>query len=181
MSGSDLREMSLMHIFRDSVARRDARDGVARYTDGVRDLTLISQKRREGASEESLRINLALDIAVLMNTIRLDVCVDLTDHPRVSRSVVNHGFEDMDTLWRRNRSPGALAAAVREALIQSEPRLRPETVEVRVLDSDPTVDQCLSLEIVAEMICDPFDIPMQFVADLDPGAGKIAMRGVQGA
>ncbi len=175
-----LREMSLMHIFRDSAARRDSRDQGHRYVDGDRDLTLLSQKRREGASEESLRRNLARDIASLMNTIRLDVCVDLADNPRVRRSIVNHGLQDMDTLWRENRTPGDLAMAIREALIRNEPRLRAETLEVRMDEVAPTMDQRLTFEIIAEMIADPTDIPLQFYAEVDPAAGKIAMKRMQG-
>ena len=175
-----LREMSLMHIFRDSAARRDSRDQGRRYIDGERDLTVMSQKRREGASEESLRRNLARDIASLMNTIRLDVCVNLADNPRVRNSIINHGFQDMDTIWRENRTPGDLAHAIREALIRNEPRLRAETLEVRIDEIAPTVDQRLTFEIVAEMIADPTDIPLQFYAEVDPAAGKIAMKRMQG-
>ena len=175
-----LREMSLMHIFRDSAARRDSRDQGRRYIDGERDLTVMSQKRREGASEESLRRNLARDIASLMNTIRLDVCVNLADNPRVRNSIINHGFQDMDTIWRENRTPGDLAHAIREALIRNEPRLRAETLEVRVDEIAPTVEQRLTFEIVAEMIADPTDIPLQFYAEVDPAAGKIAMKRMQG-
>ncbi len=175
-----LREMSLMHIFRDSAARRDSRDQGRRYIDGERDLTVMSQKRREGASEESLRRNLARDIASLMNTIRLDVCVDLAHNPRVRNSIINHGFQDMDTIWRENRTPGDLAQAIREALIRNEPRLRAETLEVRVDEVAPTVEQRLTFEIVAEMIADPTDIPLQFYAEVDPAAGKIAMKRMQG-
>ncbi|KGJ04231.1 hypothetical protein IT41_11110 [Paracoccus halophilus] len=171
--------MSLMHIFRDSAARRDARDQGRRYTEGDRDLTLLSQKRREGASEESLRRNLVRDIASLMNTIRLDVCVDLADHPRVRRSIINHGLQDMDTLWRENRTPGDLANAIREALISNEPRLRAATLEVRLDEMAPTVDQRITFEILAEMISDPSDIPLQFHAEVDPAAGKIAMKRMQ--
>ncbi|MFC3567956.1 GPW/gp25 family protein [Paracoccus sp. TOH] len=171
--------MSLMHIFRDSAARRDSRDQGRRYTEGERDLTLLSQKRREGASEESLRRNLVQDIASLMNTIRLDVCADLSDTPRVRDSVVNHGLPDMDTLWRENRTPGDLAQAIREALIRNEPRLRPETLEVRVDDLAPTSDQRVTFEILAEMISDPTDISVQFYAEVDPAAGKIAMKRTQ--
>lgn len=175
-----LREMSLLHIFRDSAARRDSRDGAHRYADGERDLTLVSQKRREGTSEESLRRNLALDIASLMNTIRLDVCTDLTDSPRVRASVVNHGFQDMDTLWVENRTPGDLARAIRDTLVINEPRLRPETIEVRVEEGGPSVEQRMTFEIIAEMISDPTDIPLQFYAEVDPGAGKVEMKRMQG-
>lgn len=175
-----LREMSLLHIFRDSAARRDSRDGTKHYTEGERDLTLVSQKRREGASEASLRRNLARDIANLMNTIRLDVVADLSDTPRVRDSIVNHGFQDMDSLWRHNRTPGDLANAIRIALIRSEPRLRADSIEVRVDENDASAEQRLTFEIMAEMISDPTDIPLQFYAEVDPAAGKVAMKRMQG-
>ena len=127
-----------------------------------------------------MRRNLARDIASLMNTIRLDVCVNLADNPRVRNSIINHGFQDMDTIWRENRTPGDLAHAIREALIRNEPRLRAETLEVRIDEIAPTVDQRLTFEIVAEMIADPTDIPLQFYAEVDPAAGKIAMKRMQG-
>ena len=177
---SGMREMSLMHVFRASAGRRDGRDPDQHYQDGERDLTLRSQKRREGCSEDALRANLALDIASLMNTIRLDVCVNLADNPRVRNSIINHGFQDMDTIWRENRTPGDLAHAIREALIRNEPRLRAETLEVRIDEIAPTVDQRLTFEIMAEMIADPTDIPLQFYAEVDPAAGKIAMKRMQG-
>ena len=85
---SGLREMSLMHVFRDSAARRDSRDPDQHYSDGERDLTVRSQKRRDGTDETALRHNIALDVASLMNTIRLDVCADLADTPRVAEGRV---------------------------------------------------------------------------------------------
>lgn len=169
-----------MHVFRDAALRRDARDPGRRYDQGDRDLTLRSQKRREGVSEAALRRNLAIDIANLMNSIRLDVCLDLSDTPRVARSVVNYGFRDMDSMWRENRTPADLANAIREALITNEPRLRPETLEVRMSDEGASHDQRLTFEVVAEMISNPTDIMLQFIAELDPAAGKIAMKRMQG-
>lgn len=180
MGRNGLREMSLMHVFRASAARRDSRDADRRYAQGDRDLTLRSQKRRDGVSEAALRRNLAIDIANLMNSIRLDVSVNLDDVPRVRRSIVNHGFQDMDTLWQQNRTPADLAQAIRQALIVNEPRLRAATIEVRVDDAGPTHDQRLTFEIVAEMISNPTDIPLQFFAEIDPAAGKIAMKRMQG-
>lgn len=172
--------MSLLHIFRDSVARRDARQGARDYVEGERDLTRVSQKRREGAGEDALRRNLARDLESLLNTIRLDVAVPLDDHPRVAASIVNFGLQDMDSLWRGNRTPTALAEAIRLSLIRAEPRLRAETLEVRVADTEPSIDQRLSLEVSAEMISDPTDIAMHFVAEIDPAAGKITMGRMQG-
>lgn len=180
LAHSGQREMSLMHVFRDSAARHDAQDPGRRVTDGERDLTLRSQKRREGVSEAALRRELARDLASLMNTIRLDVVVDLDNHPLARKSVINFGFQDMDGLWRDNRTPGDMAAAIREALVRNEPRLRADSVEIQVTDGGPGADQRITFEIVAEMIANPTDIPLQFLAEVDPTAGKIAMVRMQG-
>ncbi|MDO5605770.1 MAG: type VI secretion system baseplate subunit TssE [Paracoccus sp. (in: a-proteobacteria)] len=177
---SGMREMSLMHVFRDSARRRDAREADRHYADGERDLTLRSQKRRDGTDETALRHNIAQDVASLMNTIRLGVSTDLADTPRVARSIVNFGFQDMDTLWRDHRTPTDMAAAIRETLLANEPRLRPGTIEVRVDEGGPGSDQRLHFEIFAEMISNPSDIPLQFYAEVDPGAGKIALKRMQG-
>ncbi|MDO5622919.1 MAG: GPW/gp25 family protein [Paracoccus sp. (in: a-proteobacteria)] len=172
--------MSLMHVFRDAAARGDARVRDSQKASGETDLTIIGQKRREGASEEALRRNLAQDIASLMNTIRFDVCVALDEYPRISRSIINHGFQDMDTLWRQTRTQAALADAIRQSLMQSEPRLRADLIDVVPVSDEPTADQRLSFNITAEMISNPHDIPVRFLAEIDPGAGKIAIRRTQG-
>ena len=80
----------------------------------------------------------------------------------------------------KQSSSQELTHAIREALIRNEPRLRAETLEVRMDDAAPSVEQRLTFEIVAEMIADPTDIPLQFYAEVDPAAGKIAMKRMQG-
>ncbi|MFV0410658.1 MAG: type VI secretion system baseplate subunit TssE [Paracoccus sp. (in: a-proteobacteria)] len=177
---SGLREMSIMHVFRDSAARRDSRDPDRHYQEGERDLTLRSQKRRDGTDEAALRHNIALDVASLMNTIRLGVCTDLSETPRVAKSIVNFGFQDMDTLWRDRRNPNDMAKSIRDTLIANEPRLRAATIEVRVDENATDSNQRLQFEIIAEMISNPSDIPLQFYAEVDPGAGKIALKRMQG-
>ena len=57
---SGMREMSLMHVFRASAGRRDGRDPDQHYQDGERDLTLRSQKRRDGTDEAARRIERVL-------------------------------------------------------------------------------------------------------------------------
>ncbi|MDO5643224.1 MAG: GPW/gp25 family protein [Paracoccus sp. (in: a-proteobacteria)] len=86
----------------------------------------------------------------------------------------------MDTLWRDHKSPSDMAAAIRETLIANEPRLRPGSIEVRIDETGTSADARLQFEIHAEMISNPTDIALQFFAEVDPGAGKIAMKRMQG-
>lgn len=177
---SGLRQMSVMHVFRAAAEHRDSRDPGRHYHEGDRDVTVRSQKRREGASDAALRRDLARDIASLMNTIRLDNLTDLDDAPYVRDSIVNYGFQDLSSIWRARSTMTQIAERIRTALIRSEPRLRPETLEVRVREEDPSPDQRVTFEILGEMISSPSDIAMEFLAEVDPSLGKIQMKRMQG-
>ncbi len=171
------RQMSLMQVFRAAARNRDGRrpaqgDGAGADTD----VTRRSQQRREGSSETALRADLAQDVASLMNTIRLDAVVDLSDAPRVQKSVVNYGFQDLGGVSRSQRTEGEIANAIRDALIAHEPRLIPASIEVRLPQDQDESDHRLSFDISAEMIATPADIPLDFVAEVDLGAGKIQLQ-----
>lgn len=172
--------MSLMHVFREAIEEKDTRDSGRHYQEGERDLTIRSQKRREGASDAALRKDLARDIASLMNTIRLDTVIDLQDAPYVRESIINHGFQDLESIWKSNATMSDIAASIRLALVRNEPRLRPATLEVRVRDESPSADQRVTFEILAEMISSPTDITMEFLAEVDPSLGKFQMKRMQG-
>ncbi|MCQ0969174.1 type VI secretion system baseplate subunit TssE (plasmid) [Paracoccus sp. TK19116] len=169
--------MSVLQIFRAAAAAGDARDA-APASQRQGDARMISARRRasrEGSDEASLRRDLALDIASLLNTVRLDAAIDLGDAPYVERSVINYGFRDLSSLTRSNETARRIAEAIRETLIRHETRLNPRTIEVRATDRSSQSDQRLFFDIVAEMIASPADIPMDFVAEVDMGAGKLRM------
>ncbi len=171
------RQMSLMQVFRAAARNRDGRRparGEGEAADA--DVTRRSQQRREGSSETALRADLAQDVANLMNTVRLDAIVDLSDAPRVRNSVVNYGFQDLGSVTRSQRTEGEIAAAIREALIAHEPRLIPASIEVRLPQDQSEADHRLSFDISAEMIAAPADIPLDFVAEVDLGVGKIQLQ-----
>lgn len=177
------RQMSLMQVFRAAARNRDGRrvvpgDGAAGggLAGADTDMTRRSQQRREGSSETALRADLAQDVANLMNTIRLDAMVDLAEVPWVRRSVVNYGFQDLGGIARSQRTEGEIAGAIREALITHEPRLIPASIEVRLPQGQDASDHRLSFDISAEMIATPADIALDFVAEVDLGAGKIQLQ-----
>lgn len=177
---SGARQMSLMHVFRSAVQKKDARAPVASYRQGERDVTIRSQKHREGASDFALRQDLARDIVSLMNTIRLDALTDLEDFPYVARSVINFGFQDLAGVWRANMTMSELGLAIHQTLLRNEPRLRASTLEVRLRDEGERPDQRVTFEILAEMIASPSDIAMKFLAEVEPSLGKIQMKRMRG-
>ena len=166
----DRRQISLMHVFRAARASRDAGKDEANYQDGAREMTARSQERRIGTDEATLRAHLTADLASLMNTINLDAIVPLDDAPYVSKSVINYGFGDMSEM-----SNSAHAGRQIDTLIEHEPRLIADTIEIKLDRDEQEATQRLSFDVSAEMVATPVDVPLDFVAEVDMGAGKIQM------
>lgn len=170
------RQVSIMHVFRDAAEQGNARLEDRRQSDGETQIALITRHRRDGVSEEDLRRHLTLDLESLLNTIRLDALVPLADHPRVARSVVNFGINDMSSVNRSRRSETAISAAIRQSLIDHEPRLIKDSIEITILSAEASANQRLSFEVHAEIAADPADLPLYFVTEVDLGAGKVQMK-----
>ncbi|WP_298294586.1 type VI secretion system baseplate subunit TssE [uncultured Litoreibacter sp.] len=175
-SRSNQRQVSLMHVFRASAESGDARKDGKDYQDGDRSINVRAKQRREGVDESELRRHLNADLNNLMNTIRLDATVELEDHPRVEKSVLNFGFADMSSLTQSHLTDQKIATSIRESLINHEPRLIPESIEVVIRKDDRALTQQVAFDISAEMVADPVDIPLDFVAEVDLGAGKMVMK-----
>jgi type VI secretion system protein ImpF len=171
----DRKQVSLMHVFRSAVERGDSRDGKANFQDGDKVISQRSKERREGTNEETLRRHLSNDLASLMNTISLDAMVDLTDYPYIQKSIINFGFSDLSSLADRGFAAAEMSRFIRETLIRHEPRLIPASIEINVNKDAESVTQRLTFDISADMVASPVDVPLDFVAEVDMGAGKIQM------
>jgi type VI secretion system protein ImpF len=171
----DRKQVSLMHVFRSAVERGDSRDGKANFQDGDKVISQRSKERREGTNEETLRRHLSNDLASLMNTISLDAIVDLADYPYIQKSIINFGFSDLSSLADRGFAAAEMSRFIRETLIRHEPRLIPASIEINVNKDAESVTQRLTFDISADMVASPVDVPLDFVAEVDMGAGKIQM------
>ncbi len=120
------RQVSIMHVFRASAESGDSRRDTRIYKDGERELSLRSKQQRDSTDESTLRHHLNIDLANLMNTIRLDAIVPLDDVPYVEKSVLNYGFRDMSSLTRSHQTNSKIIDSIRMSLINHEPRLIPE-------------------------------------------------------
>lgn len=171
----DRSKISVMHVFRSAYYEHDAKKANEKSEDGSAQISRRSKQRRHGVSEDTLKAHLQADLNALLNTIRLDAVVDLEDAPYVARSVANYGFQDLSNVTTADLSDTALINSIRQSLLDHEPRLIPETVEVRVADRTEDAHQRLSIAVSAELMGDPVDIPVDFSAEVDLGAGKLRM------
>lgn len=177
MRKGDRSRVSLMQIFRAAHRDRDARVDQAPDAQGEAAITSRSKMRRDGVDEGTLRAHVQADLGALMNTIQLGAAIDLGDAPHVERSVLNYGFRDLSDVTARDLNSSSVVASIRQSLLDHEPRIVPETLEVRVADDATGTSHRLEIQVTAELMADPVDVPIDFRAEVDLGAGKLRMRG----
>lgn len=170
-----------MDVFRQSFEEKDAKatgssDSEASGLNTVAKVNARSNARRLGVDEDTLRDHVRQHIAILMNTIRLDAAVDLSDTPNVAQSVVNYGFQDLSNLTRDELTGYSIAQSIKQSLSDHEPRLVKSSIEVKVELLKGDDYQRVAVHVSADLIADPADIPVEFTADVDTGAGKVVLN-----
>ena len=170
--------IALFDVFRHAFEQGDARVPSPADRDGndaEAQLALRGQARRIGVDEETLRAHVHEYMAVLMNTVRLGSAVPLDGHPEVARSVLNFGFQDLSNLTRDELTSQMIEQSIARSLADHEPRLMPDSIRVRVGTMEGDAEQRISVHVTADLIADPADIPIEFEAGVDAGAGTIIL------
>lgn len=165
-----------MNVFRQAARERDAkaRDDTMTDADG-RILSARSIERREGAGQATLRDHLAIDLGNLMATVHMEASIPLQNMDYVKKSILNYGIPDMSRLTVDDHRNAQVARDLRTALLAHEPRLIAETLVVKMRRPEADSAQRIAFDITAEMAARPVDVPLEFVAEIDTGAGKVAV------
>ncbi|SIO01238.1 type VI secretion system baseplate subunit TssE [Vannielia litorea] len=174
-------QIPLMYAFREAFKARDAKIDTTTYTDGQRVLHERSAMRRRGANEAQLKRNLEIDLVALANTINLDAALDIEDLEYVGKSILNYGLVDLSNLAAGENKALGVPRKLARALLNNEPRFVPSSMNVRMREEFDEVNQKLVFDITAEMACKPVDIPLEFVAEIDVGSGKMKFSNIEGS
>lgn len=119
------------------------------------------ESRREGFDQQTLtfpqlRQAVMRDIAWLLNTTNLATTDDLAGLPLVTKSAVNFGVPGLTGLVGTSSRLSKLESGIAEAIRAFEPRIRPETLVVRLREGD--ADQpnpAIVFEIEGELWAQP--------------------------
>lgn len=174
-SGKENFQVPLMFAFRDAFEEGDARKRIEERVGGERVIAGRGSLKRRGADETLLKRNLALDLLSLVNTIDLNSAIDISEFDYVGRSVLNFGLSDVSRLTSQEIGVEEIAFNLREALLNHEPRLRPDTLRVEKDVETDEVEQRIRFTVSAEMACQPLDVPMEFAAEVEVGSGKVRL------
>lgn len=168
-------QVPLMFAFREAFNEGDARKRIEERVGGERVISGRSALRRRGTDEALLKRDLAVDLLALANTIDLASTIDITDLDYVKRSVVNFGLPDFSALSSLDLGINEIGEHLKAALLAHEPRLRPESIHIEKNVEVDDASHRVSFSVSAEMACNPLDLPMEFVAEVEVGSGKMQL------
>ena len=170
---SDRLVPSLIHVFRVSHERRDAKDAGPTIREDGKNVVVRIDARRETVSEAQLIEIVRDDLVSLLNTTCLGSAEDLSDAPQVQRSVLNYGFPDLAKRTIDENRLAELADEIETALADFEPRLVRGTIKARRDANVKATELKLRFIVGAELRAHPIDVPMEFIAEVELNSGKI--------
>lgn len=172
---ADYFQVPLMFAFRDAFSRGDAGKRLDNRVGGERVISERGSLRRRGADEARVKQNFSLDLLSLVNTINLASAVDLKELEYVERSVLNFGLTDISHLTSEDAALTDVSESLLNSLIEHEPRLHRDSLRIERNDAFDEVNQRIRFVVSGELACRPLDIPIEFVAEVDVGSGKVQL------
>jgi type VI secretion system protein ImpF len=125
-----------------------------------------------------LREAVLRDLSWLFNATRLSVDTPRDAYPQVRRSVLNYGLPALSGLSASSIDAVALEADVRQAILDHEMRILPETLRVEALVSDDQLHQHnqISFRISGQLWAQPVPLEMLLHTDVDLETGRVDVR-----
>jgi len=113
------------------------------------------------------------DLRNLLNTGAHALGEPIYDYPGVITSVVNYGIPDLCGMTASGIDPAEMEHALRRAILAFEPRLIPETLQVRVYaQSDEMSSNALAFEIAGELWAQPAPEAFYVKTEVDLETGQ---------
>jgi len=124
------------------------------------------------------RESLLRDLNWLLNSTNLEATEDLAAYPHVRRSVINFGVGALAGARASALDWISIEDTIREAIVQFEPRILAESVEVRCIANSSAQRQrsMLSLEIRGQLCANQAQQVFLLHAEIDLETGHIALR-----
>ena len=156
-----------------------------RLTDEQPDKTQETRERRV-MSKAQLKQAVLRDLAWLLNAARferaqtpLDARLpggeDLSDTPEAQRSVINYGLPALSGRAAVSMDVSELERAMRQAIIDFEPRILPATLRVKAIVTASSVDHhnVIGVEIQGQLWSQPVPLELLVRTEIDLETGKV--------
>lgn len=127
--------------------------------------------RRRTVTLDEYRVAVLRDLRWLLNSPCHLPGEDISEFPHVARSVLNYGTRDLAGVTSDNLDAFELERQFREAIIAFEPRIVPESLQVRMVQSERTEIGRVGFEIKGHLWALPHPERIFFRTDIDLESG----------
>jgi type VI secretion system protein ImpF len=144
-----------------------------RLTDEEPDKKLEPRMQRV-ISKRRLREAVLRDLAWLFNTTRLDANMDAATLPNARRSVINFGLPALSGQTASTIEVPDLERAIRQAILDFEPRILPASLRVRALEtSGLDHHNVIGVEISGHLWAEPLPLELLVRTEIDLETGQV--------
>lgn len=129
-------------------------------------------------SRNRLREVVLRDLAWLFNTASPGKAIDFSRAPQARRSVLNFGLPALSGATASTLDTIGLQNALRQAILDHEPRILPGTLTVEAVLSESQMDHHnqIGFRISGQMWAQPVPLELLLQTDVDLETGRVAVR-----
>ena len=136
----------------------------------------VESRERRVISLEKLSACVLRDLGWLLNTGRLSQVQNLGAYPEVARSVLNYGSIDLSGRHLSSTDLAALENAVKQAIVEFEPRILPGTLRVHsVLEGEKMSNTAITFTIEGMLWAQPLPMRMFLHTEVDLESGHVSV------
>jgi type VI secretion system protein ImpF len=148
-----------------------------RLTDEAPD-SLVETNESRVISRQRMRALVLRDLAWLFNATAPGAAVDWTGLSQARSSVLNYGLPALSGKTASTIDPLVLQARVRQAILDHEPRILPESlvVEAVVNEEDMHQHNQMGFRITGKLWAQPLPMELMLHTDVDLETGRVAVR-----
>lgn len=151
-----------------------------RLTDDQRDVREEPREQRV-LSLKQLRKGVLRDLAWLLNTDNLGASADLSGKPEVTSSVLNYGIPCLTGRTASGTDVSDLAAIIKQAIQDFEPRILSDSLEVRVDMAPGKMNQnAIVFHIEGDLWAQPAVEHLFIKTEFDLETGHVTVTGADG-
>ncbi len=148
-----------------------------RLTDDEPDKKLEPRESRV-ITKNKMRQAVLRDLAWLFNTTKFGSDIDFTGFPYAERSVINFGLPALAGETATTLDVIGLESAIKQAIIDFEPRIIASTLRVEALVSDAQMDHhnVVSVQISGNLWAQPIPLELLLRTEVDLETGQVEIR-----
>ena len=130
---------------------------------------------RRVMSKSRLRQAVLRDLAWLFNATQPTSTLDLAQIPHVRQSVLNFGLPALSGRAATSLDVGELERAIRQAILDFEPRILPDSLEVKALSVENALDHhnVVGVQIRGQLWAQPVPLELLVRTEIDLETGKV--------